>query len=205
MYLCSDAFVGDFVEKKLIGRLQKTVDKLVDFEDTQSATYLLRVSFSIVRAVHFMRTNPLEQWKDQAIKFDKMIRQATVSILGFPMDDVIFAQACLTPRLGGLGLRKVTEHASLAFHASWFESQKTAREEWKPPPQLPGRYLSQKEASFDFDSKIHAYLIAPAPSRSTSRMWLYHSSAIRRGRQRHYPRSTKFQNCSCIPPRSECN
>ena len=59
--LGDDVFVAEFVDKKLIGRLQKTVDKLVDFEDTQSATYLLRVSFSIVRAVHFMNNGKSKQ------------------------------------------------------------------------------------------------------------------------------------------------
>src|SRR6187402_454682 len=54
-----DEFVSKFVEKKLLGRLQCTVDKLVDFEDSQASSYLLRVSYSIVRAVHFMRTTPL--------------------------------------------------------------------------------------------------------------------------------------------------
>ena len=72
--LGSDLFVSDFVESKLLGRLQSTVNKLVDFEDTQAATYLLRVSFSIVRAVHFRRTTPLEKWK-----FDVMIRNAIES------------------------------------------------------------------------------------------------------------------------------
>ncbi len=66
-----------------------------------------------------MRTTPLVQWKQQAEKFDVMIRSAIEKILGYPMDDPTFAQACLTPRLGGLGLRKVVEHAGLAFHASW--------------------------------------------------------------------------------------
>src|SRR3954468_11358182 len=87
-----------------LGRLLSTVNRLVEFEDSQAASYLLRVSFSIVRAVHFMRTTPLEQWREQASKFDGMIRTA---ILGFPMDDPTFAQASLTPRLGGLGLRRV--------------------------------------------------------------------------------------------------
>jgi hypothetical protein len=41
------------------------------------------VSFSIVRAVHFMRTTPLAQWKEQAEKFDNMIRSAIERILGF--------------------------------------------------------------------------------------------------------------------------
>jgi hypothetical protein len=57
------AFVSEFVERKLLGRLQETVAKLVEFEDTQAASYLLRVSYSIVRAVHFMRTTPLHQWR----------------------------------------------------------------------------------------------------------------------------------------------
>ena len=104
--LGDDGFVSGFVEGKLLDRLQDTVNKLVEFEDTQAATYLLRVSFSIVRAVHFMRTTPLVQWKQQAEKFDVMIRSAIEKILGYPMDDPTFAQACLTPRLGGLGLRK---------------------------------------------------------------------------------------------------
>ena len=38
--LGNDLFVSDFVESKLLGRLQSTVNKLVDFEDTQAATYL---------------------------------------------------------------------------------------------------------------------------------------------------------------------
>ena len=65
--LGADVFVSEFVEAKLLGRLANTVERLVEFEDTQSATYLLRVSFSIVRAVHFMRTTPLAQWKEQAV------------------------------------------------------------------------------------------------------------------------------------------
>ena len=60
--LGDDAFVSAFVETNMLGRLQDTVNRLVEFEDTQAATYLLRVSFSIVRAVHFMRTTPLVQW-----------------------------------------------------------------------------------------------------------------------------------------------
>ena len=74
-------FVSKFVEGKLLDHLQETVNRLVEFEDTQAATYLLRVSYSIVRAVHFMRTTPLAQWKDQAVKFDPMIRAAIEKIL----------------------------------------------------------------------------------------------------------------------------
>jgi hypothetical protein len=168
--LGNDVFVSEFVEAKLLGRLSKTVERLVEFEDTQAATYLLRVSFSIVQAVHFMRTTPIEQWKVQASKFDSMIRSGIERILGLPMDDPTFGQACLTPRLGGLGLRKVVEHATLAYHASWHEAQKTAKETWKSPQDLPEKYLSQKDASFAFDEKMHAYLVDQADTRGAQRL-----------------------------------
>ena len=153
--LGNDSFVSGFVEKKLLGRLLDTVNRLMEFEDTQAATYLLRVSFSIVRAVHFMRTTPLDQWQEQASKFDGMIRAAAEKILGFPM--IQLSPKLLTPRLGGLGLRKVVEHADFAYHASWSEARKVAKEEWTPPGNLPGEYLSQQDASFGFDEKMHTY------------------------------------------------
>src|SRR6478672_9840069 len=168
--LGNDGFVSGFVEKKLLGRLLDTVNRLAEFEDTQAATYLLRVSFSIVRAVHFMRTTPLVQWKEQAVEFGSMMRRAIEKILADPMSDETYAQACLTPRLGGLGLRKVVEHAGLAYHASWHEAQKTAKEVWVPPADLPEKYLSQKEASFEFDEKMHAYLVDNSDVRGAQRL-----------------------------------
>ena len=71
--LGDDSFVSGFVRKKLLGRLSETVEKLVGFEDTQAAAYLLRVSYSIVRAVHFMRTTPLRQWRKEGVEFDEMV------------------------------------------------------------------------------------------------------------------------------------
>ena len=83
--LGDDGFVSEFVIKKLLGRLSETVEKLVGFEDTQAATYLLRVSYSIVRAVHFMRTTPLGQWKKEGEEFDEMVCDAAGRILGHPL------------------------------------------------------------------------------------------------------------------------
>ena len=57
------------------------------------------------------------------------------------MDDPTFAQASLTPRFG---LRKVVEHADFAYHASWSEARKVAKEEWTPHANLPAEYLSSK-------------------------------------------------------------
>ena len=62
--LGSFEFADEFVKKKLLGRLDDTMQKLVEFEDSQAALFLLRISFSVVRAVHFMRTTPLPQWRE---------------------------------------------------------------------------------------------------------------------------------------------
>ena len=73
-------------------------------------------------------------------------------------------------RLGGLGLRRVVERANLAYHASWYEAQKTAKEVWSPPPNLPAEYISQKEASFKFDETMQAFLIDNADVREAQRL-----------------------------------
>src|SRR6185312_16442225 len=99
----------------------------------------------IVRAVHFMRTTPFQQWEKQGEKFDGMVRGAAEKILGCSMSERVFAQAALTPKLGGIGLRKSVEHADFAYSASWHESQKQARETWVRPSQVEEKYVPQKE------------------------------------------------------------
>jgi hypothetical protein len=56
--LGSDDFVAKIVEGKLMGTTVKVMAKLAAFEDPQVAMYLLRISYGIVRANHFMRTTP---------------------------------------------------------------------------------------------------------------------------------------------------
>ena len=63
-----------------------------------------------------------------------------------------------------MGLVWTVEHADLAFHASWHESQITARETWTARADQPEVYLSQQEASFKFDAKMHSYLVDQAPT-----------------------------------------
>jgi hypothetical protein len=99
-----------------------------------------------------------------------MIRDAIQKILAYPMSDTSYAQACLTPKLGGLGLRRTVEHADFAYHASWHESMKIARETWEPPPGMPENCPSQKAASYAFDEKMHAYLVSQADTREAQRL-----------------------------------
>ena len=101
----------------------------------------LRISYGIVRAVHFMRTTPLAQWRPHAVQFDAKIRHTAEQILGRPLSDEAYRQASISTRLGGLG-------ADLAFAASWHESKTTAREDWVRPSGVPESAASQRSASF---------------------------------------------------------
>src|SRR5690349_7855815 len=52
-----DEKAAAYVESKLFGKLSSIIDRLAEFDDMQSAFFLLRVSFTIVRATHFMRNS----------------------------------------------------------------------------------------------------------------------------------------------------
>ena len=81
--------VSPFVGNKLLDGLRPLLDKLTAFEDSQAASFLLRVSFSAVRATHFMRTTPLSHWRGVASAFDSTVRSAFESIVGFPFRSLI--------------------------------------------------------------------------------------------------------------------
>ena len=166
--LGSVKFNSEFVEKKLMKRVSRTVTALSEFEDSQAAFYLLRVSYSIVRAVHFMRTTPLEHWRDHAKSFDKLMRKAVETILGTPLPEHSYKQSCLTPKLGGMGMRKVEEHADVAFHASWHEARLTSKEEgWTPPAGVPAEYTPQAGASSRSTRRLTVNWCANSTKRKT--------------------------------------
>jgi len=150
--------VSPFVSKKLLDGLRPLLDKLMDFEDSQAASFLLRVSFSAVRANHFMRTTPLSHWHQVASEFDASVRGAFEAIVGFPLSASAYTQASLTPRLGGFGLRQVVLHADGAFNASRSEVYTAwgTRLRWSSSP-VP--CPSQQETSFALDKSLHAGLL----------------------------------------------
>ena len=69
-----------FVKKKLLGGRMQVLSRLCDFEDAQAAFFLLRTSFSIVRATHFMRTTPL----DLARGSSRVRRESEGGGIGYP-------------------------------------------------------------------------------------------------------------------------
>src|SRR5947209_3572971 len=76
-----ESFTDEFVRDSLLGITEGVMSKLMDFEDTQAALFLLRLSFGIVRATHFMRTTPLSLWSKQAEQFDRKICHTIFSVL----------------------------------------------------------------------------------------------------------------------------
>ena len=79
------------------------------------------------------------------------------------MSERVFAQAALTPKLGGLGLRKSVEHAGFAYSASWHESKKQSGESWARPVFVSESHTAQDDASLLFDEQMHKHLVDTAP------------------------------------------
>ena len=168
--LGSDSFVSSFVHEHLLARTRNVTAKLIDFEDTQSALYVLRVSYSFVRAVHFMRTTPLHQWRSEAESFDEEVRKCLTGILRSPLPPQSYAQACVSTRLGGLGLRQTVAHAGAAFTASWFESGRTSGENWVRPQGCSEHYLPQTAASTEIDKASLSLLLPQCSPRDAQRL-----------------------------------
>src|SRR5438270_9393671 len=91
----------------------------------------------IVRATHFMRTTPLSLWSKQAGEFDEKVSQTVFQCLGLKPTDEAYAQASVSTTIGGLGVRRILDHANGAFTASCHEAQVT------PDKDCSGVYNSQ--------------------------------------------------------------
>ncbi len=63
------SFSGTYVQKKL-EKTSQIMSTLAEFEDAQYAFFLLRTSYNITRATHFMRTTPLHLWRQKAVDYD---------------------------------------------------------------------------------------------------------------------------------------
>ena len=169
--LGSAEFVSNFVSGKLLTNSTKVMAKLAEFDDPQAAMYLLRLSYGIVRANHFMRTTPLPQWEAVAAKFDVCVRDTVAQILGttFPGDS--YVQACVSTKIGGLGIRRVVDHADGAFIASRHFARLFCKEEkWVTPTLCGSGFSPQSVASESTDVKTWDSLISRASPRDAQRL-----------------------------------
>ena len=87
--------------------------------------------------------------------------------LGLKPTDEAYAQASVSTTIGGLGVRRILDHANGAFTASWHEAQVITSEKWTQPPDKDCSvvYQSQRTASATTDAAIMAKLKAAASPR----------------------------------------
>ena len=168
--LGSDECVASYIEKELLPITIAVAKKLKEFDDAQVALYLLRLSYGIIRANHFMRTTPLSQWSAHAVVFDEVIRGTTESILKQPMSDDAYAQASVSTRFGGLGIRRIVDHGPVAFNASWSASKTQCKESWLPIDNVPDYASDQKRASEAVDRATLTRLIEKGSDRDKQRL-----------------------------------
>jgi len=167
-----ESFTDEFVRDSLLGITEGVMSKLMDFEDTQAALFLLRLSFGIVRATHFMRTTPLSLWSKQAEQFDRKICHTIFQCLGLKPVNEAYDQVSVSTKIGGLGIRRIVDHAKGAFTASWFEAQVTTHESWVKPDDADcsADYATQRKASSATDVAIVSKLKARASPRDFQRL-----------------------------------
>lgn len=170
--LGDDTSCNKYIHKKLT-KIAPIMNKLIELEDSQSAMFLLRLSLGTGRAMHFMRTTPLPSWLPAARSFDVETRRVVSEVLGAPLPDSAYAQAKLTPSLGGLGLRAVEDHAQAAFTASWNTSALTSGEVWSAHPFVLTTApvdAKQHHLSLEVDKAIQQRLVAEASKRDRQRL-----------------------------------
>ena len=87
----------------------------------------------------------------EAGEFDRMLRKAAEEIFGFPMSDFTYAQAALTPKLGGLGLRRRLSMPT-GVHCQLARSEEAVHGGVEAAPWCR-RVVPQKSASFALTSR----------------------------------------------------
>ena len=137
-----------------------------------AALFLLRLAFGIVRATHFMRTTPLSLWSKQAEQFDRKICHTVFQCLGLKPVNEAYDQVSVSTKIGGLGMRRIVDHAKGAFTASWFEAQVTTHESWVKPDDADcsADYATQRKASSATDVAIVSKLKATSSPRDFQRL-----------------------------------
>src|SRR5436309_7498999 len=92
--------------------------------------------------------------------------------LGLKPVNEAYDQLSVSTKIGGLGIRRIVDHAKGAFTASWFEAQVTTHESWAKPDDADcsADYATQREASSATDAAIVSKLKATSSPRDSQRL-----------------------------------
>ena len=108
------AFLKHKVEKAAI-RLMEMLEQL---DDPQVAYTLLRTCVSFGKFCYYIRIIPPSLVREAELSFDDCVRSCFQLIISSILSDSQWMQCTLDLKHGGLGLRKVSEHANATYIAS---------------------------------------------------------------------------------------
>lgn len=101
--------------EQMVSRLVQRVQKL---EEAHQAFFLLKNYVSAPRLLYLLRSAPAYQHPSLLARIDEVVRRGAVIITNVDLHDSSWRQATLPARLGGLGIRKVSDLALPAYLAS---------------------------------------------------------------------------------------
>jgi hypothetical protein len=112
---------SDFCEATLAGRIDKIegmLEKLKDLKNSHLEFLLLRSCFSLPKFAFSLRTCSFHKVRKAIRNFDEAQRKTLEEILGGPLTNDQWSQASLPVKMGGMGLRTATSHATAAYLGS---------------------------------------------------------------------------------------
>ena len=126
-FLILGGFVGDPDFESLqiaayFDKLRPLFDALNDLQHAQAEFRILSACLSSCKINHLLRTCPPSSTKDVFNVFDDILRLSLERILGRPLSDMQWQNACLPNRYGGLGLRAAAISHVPAYIASRVET-----------------------------------------------------------------------------------
>ncbi len=112
-----DKFIASQVPS-VVDKVMEMQSKILELEDPEVETHLLRSCLGVCKANHILRTVPKHIISEQLQKFDDSLRSSLSRIIHSTIPDHSWQQASLPFRLGGFGIRKAMDTADAAFIAS---------------------------------------------------------------------------------------
>ena len=112
------------------------MDKLPLLEDSHFSFVLLRSCFSLPKLSYMTRTSSPAPLSSQFLRFDSLLRSAFETIVGCPLTELQWLNACLPASMGGVGIRRSFDLAPASFLASVSFSLPLVEEVTKHPSRI---------------------------------------------------------------------
>ena len=132
----SSQFEGEVLEAR-VTKVEGLLGKLPMLEDPHGEFTLLRSCFSLPKLSFALRTVDPTQHLLILERFDMGIRKSLEAILGTPLAYAQYQQSTLPVSMGGMGLRRATQHSSASYLASLGFSANTILEARKQQVSQP--------------------------------------------------------------------